>query len=81
MAAFSLTAAKTNKVVFDRYMRLTQPKDKVMTTYIWVDYTGEHLMSKTRTIDFVPKTLSRKLFINCSYSNLFVRPFRDIDST
>ena len=51
---YTQTAA-TNKAVLDRYMRLPQPDDKIMATYIWIDGTGEYVRAKTRTIDFVPK--------------------------
>lgn len=64
MAAFSLTAAATNKAVLDRYMRLPQPDDKVMATYIWIDGTGEYVRAKTKTIDFVPKNPSGKKLYN-----------------
>jgi len=57
MSQFSLSAA-TNKAVLDRYMRLPQPEDKVMATYVWIDGTGEYLRAKTKTIDFVPKSPS-----------------------
>jgi len=55
MASLSLNSAATNKAVLDRYMRLPQPDDKVMATYIWIDGTGEYVRAKTRTIDFIPK--------------------------
>merc|ERR1712135_120987 len=48
-------SAATNKAVLDRYMRLPQPDDKIMATYIWIDGTGEYVRAKTRTIDFIPK--------------------------
>ena len=55
MANLPLNSAATNKAVLDRYMRLPQPDDKVMATYIWIDGTGEYVRAKTRTIDFIPK--------------------------
>lgn len=53
-------SAATNKAVLDRYMRLPQPDDKIMATYIWIDGTGEYVRAKTRTIDFIPKHPSGK---------------------
>ena len=46
----------TNKTVLDRYMRLAIPNDKCQAMYVWVDGSGEHLRSKTRTLHFIPKT-------------------------
>ena len=39
-----------------RYMALPQPEDKVQCTYVWIDGTGETLRSKTKTVNFVPKS-------------------------
>lgn len=60
MAGLMTNASATNKAVLDRYMRLPQPDDKVMATYVWIDGTGEYVRAKTRTIDFIPKTPSGK---------------------
>lgn len=49
------TTSATNKTVLDRYMRLPIPDNKCQAMYVWVDGTGEHLRSKTRTINFIPK--------------------------
>jgi len=63
MTDFSYTA-HTDKAVLDRYMRLPQPDDKIMATYIWIDGTGEHVRAKTRTIDFVPKNPSGNFLLH-----------------
>merc|ERR1711928_108295 len=42
MAASYTHSAATNKAVLDRYMRLPQPDDKIMATYVWIDGTGEY---------------------------------------
>lgn len=71
------TPASTNKAVLDRYMRLPIPSNKSQATYIWIDGTGEHLRSKTRTLDFIPKHPSGKLlflhsvFLSVAYHPIF----------
>ncbi|KAL0271553.1 UNVERIFIED_CONTAM: hypothetical protein PYX00_008611 [Menopon gallinae] len=47
---------KMNKVVLDKYMRLPQPKDKCIVSYIWIDGTGEHLRTKDKIVDHIPKS-------------------------
>lgn len=50
----------TNKTVLDRYMKLPIPDNKCQVMYVWVDGSGENLRSKTRTVDFIPKSPSGK---------------------
>lgn len=47
---------KMNKLVLDKYMRLPQPKDKCIVSYIWIDGTGEHLRMKDKIVDYIPKS-------------------------
>ena len=49
-----MSGEKTSKL--DHYMGLPQPEDRVQCTYVWIDGTGESLRSKTKTVNFIPKT-------------------------
>ncbi|KAK8385136.1 hypothetical protein O3P69_012140 [Scylla paramamosain] len=53
------STAVTDKTVLDRYMRLPIPDNKCQAMYVWVDGTGEHLRSKTRTVNFHPQVSLR----------------------
>lgn len=50
--------AHLNKDVLQRYTRLKYDPKLVQATYIWIDGTGEHLRSKDRVIDYIPKDAS-----------------------
>ena len=49
-----MSGEKSSKL--DHYMGLPQPEDRVQCTYVWIDGTGESLRSKTKTVNFIPKT-------------------------
>ncbi len=52
-------SARTDKNVLDRYMEL--PVDgKCQAMYVWLDGTGEGMRCKTKTLDFVPKSVKGK---------------------
>lgn len=40
------------------YLRLPQPTDKFLATYVWIDGTGENVRGKTRTLSSYPKNPS-----------------------
>lgn len=52
--------AAINRGVLDHYLTLPQG-DKVQAMYIWIDGSGEFLRSKTKTVDFEPKTAEGRL--------------------
>ena len=49
-------SAKTEKSVLDRYMDL-MPEGKCQAMYIWLGGSGEDMRCKTRTLDFIPKSI------------------------
>lgn len=43
-----------NKKVFDRYLRLPIPSNKIMATYVWIDGSGINLRAKDRILATAP---------------------------
>jgi len=52
----NLARIETNKTVLDRYLRLPLGDNVSQATYVWIDGTGEYCRSKTKTLDFIPKS-------------------------
>lgn len=55
-------SSKLNKAVKQQYMDLPQG-DMVQAMYIWIDGSGEGLRCKTRTLDFEPKSIEGKIWL------------------
>ncbi|XP_072030415.1 glutamine synthetase 2 cytoplasmic-like [Amphiura filiformis] len=49
-------SARLNKTVLERYMELL-PEGMVQAMYVWIDGTGEGMRCKTKTLDFIPKSV------------------------
>lgn len=41
--------------IWRKFLDLPQPVDRVMVTYVWIDGSGELVVSKTQTLKFEPK--------------------------
>lgn len=62
--------AAIDRHMFQHYMTLPQG-DRLQAMYVWIDGSDEFLRSKTRTIDFDPKTAEGrkyrlKAIVTCS---------------
>jgi len=55
MAGRTAHPGETDNAVLTHFMSLPQPEDAVQVMYVWVDGTGEHLRSKSKTMNFEPK--------------------------
>merc|ERR1711976_640234 len=55
MAGRTAHPGETDHSVLTHFMDLPQPEDAVQVMYVWVDGTGEHLRSKSKTMNFEPK--------------------------
>lgn len=59
--------AKLNKTIADKFLCLPIPECKVLLTYIWIDGTGHHLRSKSRTLNYIPSCVEE--FPNWAYES------------
>lgn len=53
----------TDKYVAHKFLQLP-PFNNVQAEYVWIDGSGEHVRSKTRTLNFVPKSVDGKRLIH-----------------
>lgn len=62
--------ALIDKTIFERYVSLPQPDNKIIATYMWIDGTGEDLRCKSRTLDAVPKSPKGETRVSQSETSL-----------
>lgn len=51
------TSLPLGQTVIDQFLGLNPHPTKCQATYIWIDGTGEHIRSKTRTLETAPTTV------------------------
>lgn len=55
MAGRTAHPGETDSTILSEFLTLPQPDDQVQVMYVWIDGTGEHLRSKSKTMGFEPK--------------------------
>ncbi|DAZ92628.1 TPA: hypothetical protein N0F65_012061 [Lagenidium giganteum] len=69
--------SKLDRAVYDRYMDIEVDSNIVLAEYIWIGGSGEDLRSKTRTLNFIPKSPSELPIWNFDGSSTGQAPGED----